>query len=104
MQNKASKSWYGESQTTKLGKQLVKGVQPVSSNELSDLELLTSVTRSPRFAKQFLEQKQLEDLLKLNSPRELLLYPAATPAVISRAWLLIEFYARMSEKNALQAA
>ncbi len=95
-----SKSWYGASQVTKLGKQLTRATQPANSSELSDLEFLSTVTRSNKFAKQYLEQKTLQDLTALDSPRELLLYPAATPAVISRVWLMLEFHARIIERSA----
>ena len=102
IEKNVSKPWYHPTIVTKTGKQLVNAKLPRESSDLTELELLTLVSGSKAFAREFLEtNKSILELTELEKPRELLVFPSATSGVIARVWAALELFARVQESQVI---
>ncbi len=100
LESGASSTWYHPTIVTKMGKRLTDRRNPEDSTQVEDLELLTILTGSRAFAREFLQVNgSASKLTELESPRDLLRYPSATSGVIARAWMALEFAARLMNRE-----
>jgi hypothetical protein len=99
LEKTSSRPWYHATLVTKLGKRLTNRRHPADSSQIEDLDVLTVISGSRSFAREFMESNGSADkLAALDSPRDLLKYPSATEGVIARVWLALELTARLVNK------
>jgi hypothetical protein len=104
LEQTAPKPWYHPTIVTKTGKKLLNRNEPKKSKELTELELLTLISGSRKFAREFLENKKsILELTELDKPRELLVFPSATDGVVARVWAALELLARVKESQILSS-
>lgn len=89
-------SRYPEPKSIRVGRSLLASRNKRSSEELDDLEVLTVISGSAKFAQEFCaEFGGVGGLRKVRSPHDLLRLPSATPSIVGKVYSAYEVSARI---------
>lgn len=89
-------SRYPESKAVRTGRSLLASRNRRSSDDLSDVEVLTVITGSVRFSEEFCKEfGGVDGLRKVRSPHDLLRLPSATEAIVGKMYSSYEIVARV---------